>query len=176
MEGLRSDADLNHLRVRIGGLEATPLYLGPPEPDGLQQFNVALPPGINSGIQPLEILWQHQPLCPPAKLRVVPPGPCVPRMVSISDGIDLLSGIRIVSGIVKVTIEEARKPEEFHATLDGHAVTGCEIFCTDPLPPRHEINFRLPQATPPGLHRLEMFLGRRRLATVPLEVAPTIGT
>jgi SAM-dependent methyltransferase len=176
MEGLRSDADLNSLRVRIGGFEGTPLYLGPPESDGLQQFNVALPPGIASGIQPLEILWMGQPLCPPSKLRVVPAGPSVPRMISISDGIDLLSGIRIVSGIVKVTIEETRKPAEFRATVDGQPVTGCEIFCTDPLPPRHEINFRLPQGLTPGLRRLEMFLGHRRLATVPIEVAPIVGT
>jgi SAM-dependent methyltransferase len=176
MEGLRSDADLNHLRVRIGGSYGTPLYLGAPESDGLQQFNVALPAGIASGIQPLEILWMDQPLCPPAKLRVVPPGPCVPRMISISDGIDLLSGIRIVSGIVKVTIEEVRKPEEFRATVDAQPVTGYEIFCTDPLPPRHEINFPLPQGLAPGLRRLELFLGHRRLATVPVEVVPRVGT
>jgi hypothetical protein len=96
--------------------------------------------------------------------------------VAVSDGIDLLSGIRIVSGVVKVTIEEARRPEEFRALVDGQPVTGFEIFCTDPLPPRHEINFSLPPGIPAGLRRLEMCLGYRRLATVPIEVATTVET
>ena len=46
-------------------------------------------------------------MCEPASLRVIPPGPLVPHVMSVTDGINMLSGSRISSGSVKVTIEEA---------------------------------------------------------------------
>jgi len=169
MEGLPQDCDLNHLDITIGGRKAFGFYLGPPERDGLQQLNAALPPGLASGLQPVELTWLGAPLCA-GVLRVVPPGPAVPRIVAVSDGIDLLSGTRIVTGSVKITIEEAGRPEEFRATIGGLPVRDIDIFCTDPLPPRHEINLRLPEGLPPGPQALEMWLGRRRLAPAWLEI------
>ncbi|MBI4873335.1 MAG: class I SAM-dependent methyltransferase [Acidobacteria bacterium] len=172
VEGLPEDCDLNHLEVLIGGRKGFGSYLGPAESDGLQQFNVALPEGLASGLQPLELAWLGAPLCAPRALRVTPPPPAVPRVVAVSDGIDLLSGTRIVSGIVKVTLEEAARPEEFGATVAGMPVRVIDIFCTDPLPPRHEINFRLPEGLPAGGHEIEMRLGRRRFAPCAIEAAP----
>ena len=71
---------------------------------------------------------------------------------------------------VKVTLEEVLAPEEFSATVDGLPVEELDYFCTDPLPPRYEVNFRLPEAIAVGGHALRMRIGRRELAPVGIEV------
>ncbi|HMA06473.1 MAG TPA: hypothetical protein VKP68_01335, partial [Ramlibacter sp.] len=169
LEGLPRDCDLNHLDIAIGGRQAFVSYLGAPESDGLQQLNAALPPGLASGLQPVELTWLGESLWA-GVLRVVPPGPAVPRIVAVSDGVDLLSGTRIVTGLVKITIEEAERPEEFRAAIGGLPVRDIDIFRTDPVPPRHEINIRLPEGLPAGPQALEMWLGPRRFAPVGLEI------
>jgi hypothetical protein len=147
------------------------LYLGHPDSDGMVQLNAELPEGLASGLQPVEVNWLGVPIAGAGTLRVVPPGPAVPRIVAVSDATNLLSGTRIVTGMVKITIEEAARPDEFRASIGGIAVRDIDIFRTDPARPRDEINLRLPEGLPPGAHALEMSLGRRRFAPVGLEIA-----
>ena len=168
---LPPDCDLNGLEIRIGGEPAFATYIGPPEDGGLQQVNALVPPGIASGLQPVEVSWLGRPVCPPARLRVIPAGPSVPRLARTSDGIDLLSGTRIVTGSVKLVIEELERPEEFAATVEGRPVRDIDHFCIDPRVPSYEINFRIPEGLGPGPARLEIRLGRRRLGPVELEIA-----
>ncbi len=170
IEDLPADCDLNDLEALIGGAPGALTYLGPPEVDGLQQLNVQLPPATGSGLQPVQLNWLGKPLAPPASLRVIPPGPLVPRIVSVTDGINLLSGKRIVTRSVKVCVEEAVHPEEFRAAIDGAPVSDPDFFCADPRPPLYEINFKLPDAAGPGPHLLEMRIGWRCFAPVPIEV------
>jgi len=171
LEGLSADCDLNHLEVTIAGRPGELQYLGPPEPDGLQQLNARLPDGLESGLHPVGVSWLGRSLAPPATLRVIPPGPLVPRIVSVTDGIDLLAGARIVSRSVKVGLEEGATPSQLRATVDGVPIEGMDFFCVDPVPPRFEVNFTLPDSIAPGLHRLELSLGARRFAPIVIEVA-----
>ena len=46
-----------------------------------------------------------------------------------------------------------------------------EKRCIDPRPQRYEVTFRLPDDIGPGLHNLNVSIGRRKLADVPIEVA-----
>jgi len=171
LEGLPEDCDLNHLEVTIAGAPGQPEYLGPPQADGLQQLNVRLPASVPSGLQPLEISWLGRAIAPRATVRVIPPGPLVPRIVSVTDGIDLLSGTRIVSRSVKVGLEEVATPSQLRAAVDGAAIEGFEFFCVDPAPPRFEVNFTLPPSIGPGPHELELSLGARRFPPIAIEVA-----
>lgn len=171
LEGLPEDADLNHLEVRLGGCAGELQYLGPPEYDGLQQLNVALPAGLASGLQPVEVSLLGRSLAPPATLRVIPPGPLVPRIGGVTDGVDLLSGTRITSRTIKVDLEEAALPSQLRAAIDGVPVAGIDFFCVDPAPPHFEVNLKLPEAIGPGLHQLELRMGARRFAPIPIEVA-----
>ncbi len=99
---------------------------------------------------PVLPVWLGEPLCPPATLRVVPPGPSVPRVIAVSDAVDLLSGTRIRSGIVKVVLEEVERISAFEAFVDGQPATRIETFCVDPVPLRYEVNFHLPAGLRPG--------------------------
>jgi SAM-dependent methyltransferase len=166
-----ADADLNDLEVTIGELPARLTYIGPPDASGVQQVNAILPELRSTGVLPVEIRWFGRAIAPVAFLRVIPPGPQVPRVMSVTDGINLVAGTRIETGTFKVTLEEVGDASGFAADVDGAMVQGIEAFCTDPLARRFEVNFTLPEGTGPGAHVLGMSLGRRRLAPVAIEVA-----
>ena len=170
LEFLPQDCDLIGLEVLVGGAKSTPCYIGPPEADGLQQLNVLLGEVDRTGVLPLEILWNVLPICETAGVRVIPPGPPVPHVLSVTDGINMMSGLRVTTGCVKVTVEEADHPDRFSAELSGKPVAGIDIFCADPLPPRYEINFDMPEGTQPGANELRMRLGERSLGSVVLDV------
>jgi hypothetical protein len=169
-ENLPADAGLHDLRVTIGDSYGTITYIGPPDSAGLQQVNVVLPELEATGLLPVEIRWLDRVIAPPATLRVIPPGPSVPRIHSVTDGVNLVAGSRIETRSVKLTLEEIARPHEIEAWVSGHPAGDLEFFCTDPRPQRFEVNFRLPEEITPGSHSLEIRIGRRKLAPVKLEV------
>jgi len=169
-ENLPAACDLNSLEAFVDGVAGVACYVGPPV-NGLSQFNVFLPAGVRTGLVPVRVEWQGQRLCPDAIIRVIPAGPGVPRLVSISDGVNLLSTQRIESGTLKATIEEVESIGSFAATVDGFPVREVETFRTDPLASRYEVNFRLPGGLNRGGHVLEVRLGTRTLTRMGIEVA-----
>ena len=171
LENLPADADLLGLRLEIGGGEARLSYLSAPEPDGLVQLNAVLPAGLSTGLQPLRLSLNGA-LLGESVFRIIPAPPAVPRLVEAVDGMDYLSGTRIVSGCVKLFLEELIEPETLVASIDGHLAEDYSIQCTDPMPPRHEINFRLAAGTGIGPKLLRLQVGRRLIGLVPIEVVP----
>jgi SAM-dependent methyltransferase len=171
VERLPAACDLNSLCVTADGLECRLMYIGEPDHEGVSQVNAAVPEGIRTGLVPVEVTWQGAPVCPTAWFRIMPAGPMVPRVVSITDGVNLLSGTRIVTGCVKVTTTDTLHPEQLSATVDGRDVTGLDSFCTDPSAHRYEFNFPLPAGTAPGPHEVLILLGSRALAQLTVEVA-----
>ena len=171
IENLPEMADLLDFEVRVGGARATTFYIGAPERDGLVQVNVRLPWDVETGLQPVTLGWRGESWGKAGVIRIIPPPPMVPRLVALSDGIDLLSGTRVVSRCIKITLEEVLHPEEFGAEIDGRPVNDFDRFCTDPIPPQFEVNFRLPEEVLAGEHQLQIWVGTRDLGTVKLEVA-----
>jgi ubiquinone/menaquinone biosynthesis C-methylase UbiE len=163
IESLPAACDLNSLTVFVDDSPGTVCYIGPRGHNGLSQLNVFLPPGVRTGLLPVRVEWYGQRLCPDHYIRVIPPGPAVPRLTALSDAVNLLSAQRIESGLIKATIEEAENMDSFHATVDSLPVHQVETFRTDPLTQRWEVNFRVPNL-PSGGHVLEVSLGKRMLA------------
>ena len=170
VENLPPDAGLHQLRVQVGDSLGTVTYIGPPMNDGLQQVSVVLPELEATGLLPVELRWQEQPLAPLATLRVIPPGPSVPSIRSVTDGTNLVADKRIETRHVKMVLEEVARPHEIEASIGGYPVGDLEFLCTDPRPQRFEVNFRLPDDIAPGRHELHVNIGRRKLAPVMLEV------
>jgi SAM-dependent methyltransferase len=170
IENLPQLCDLNSLRALVDGVAGVGSYLGPLV-NGLSQLNVVLPEGVRAGMVPIRVEWQGERLCPDAVVRVIPAGPAVPRLVSVSDGVNLLSTQRIESGILKAIIEEVESIDMFSATVDGFPVRDVETFRTDPLASRYEVNFNLPANLSAGEHVLEVRLGARTLTRIGIEVA-----
>lgn len=171
IENLPPQCDLNALAIGADARSCRPSYIGEPAHDGVTQVNAALPPGLRTGLVPIEVFSHGAPLCPPAWMRMIPAGPPVPRVVSISDGVNLLSGSLVSSGIVKAVLVEIERPGDFHATVDGLVAEGVETFCVDPLFQRYEFNFPLPARCGRGWHEVRVRVGKREFAPVTIEVA-----
>ena len=131
----------------------------------------SLPEGIRTGLIPIEENRAGESLCETGWVRVIPAPPNVPRITAISDGVNLLSGTRIVTGTVKITMANTEHPERFVARVDTHGVTDLEDFCTDPAMLRYEFNLRLPKEVAPGPHNLWITMGRREFPPIGIEVA-----
>jgi SAM-dependent methyltransferase len=169
VEGLPHACDLTSLEVFIDGVRGAGCYLGP-EANGLSQVNVYIPEGIRTGLLPVRLEWHGRRLCPDATLRVIPPGPSVPRLVSVSDGVNLLSYQRVDCGWMKASIEDVQPGEEFAVNIDSKPVRKVEVFQTDPRARRYEVNFELPPEISPGGHVLELRIGNRLLTRMGIEV------
>jgi hypothetical protein len=170
VENLPPEAGLHQLRVQVGDSLGTVTYIGPPMNDGLQQVSVVLPELEATGLLPVELRWLDKPMAPLTTLRVIPPGPSVPVIYSVTDGMNLVADKRIETRHVKMVLEEVARPHEIEAFVDGIPVGDREFLCTDPKPQRFEVNFRLPEEIAPGRHELQVQIGRRKLAPVTLEV------
>jgi ubiquinone/menaquinone biosynthesis C-methylase UbiE len=170
MENLPADASLQHLRVWIGDSLGTVLYIGAPDSAGLQQITVNLPELESTGLLPVEVRWMETPIAAPTTLRIIPRGPLVPAIRTITDGVNLVAGNRIETRLGKVVLEEIARPEEIGATIDGLPVWNLEYFCTEPKPQVYEVNFRVPDDLGPGYYPLQVSIGRRKLAAVTVQV------
>ena len=169
VENLPAACDLNSLEALIDGACCTPCYVGP-SVNGLSQLNVFLPESVRTGLVPVTVKWRSQQLCPEATIRVIPAGPSVPRLVALSDGVNLLSPQRIESGTLKATIEEVTSIDSFRATISGIPVCNVETFRTDPLCSRYEVNFELPNGILPGGQVLDIWLGTRLLTHIGIDI------
>jgi SAM-dependent methyltransferase len=171
VEGLPDECGLHQLEITADTKHCRLTYIGEPEKDGVTQVNVALPAGIRTGMVPVEMRWIGQLLCEPSWVRIMPPGPSVPRIATITDGINLCSGSRIVTRTLKVTMLEVADASQFRATINGLPALEIDSFCADPLTQRYEFNFKLPESVRAGAHDVIVELGRRKFAPLPIEVA-----
>lgn len=170
IENLPADCDLNSLMIFVDNAPGTICYIGPRSHNSLSQVNVFLPKHVRTGLLPVRVEWHGRRLCADHYVRVIPPGPAVPRLTALSDAVNLLSAQRIESGLIKATIEEAESMDSFRATVDSVSVSGIETFRTDPLTQCWEVNFRVPPL-PAGGHVLEVSLGKRLLARMGIILA-----
>ncbi len=170
VENLPETCDLNTLTALVDGKPGRICYVGPCGSNGFSQVNIFLPPGVRTGMVPLQFELHGESLCPAKSVRVIQPGPAVPRLTAISDAINLMSPQRIESGLIKISIEEVDDIAGFQATVDGVTADHVETFRADPLTERWEINFGIPKGTAPGGHVLEIRLGERLLTRMGIEV------
>lgn len=172
VRGLASAVDLNAIHVRVDGTPVRACYVGEPDAGQLRQVNVFLPPGLRTGTIAVELLVDGAPAAPATTMRVGPSPPLVPRLVRLSDGIDLLHHGRVKRDTLKLQIEElrarsvadARERGEF--SFNGHPMPVDDVLCIDPRLRLFEFNVRLPDDTAAGPGVLEFRLGRQALPPV----------
>lgn len=162
VENLPVDAGLNYLRVTIGNSRGTVTSIGAVIRNRWQRIRVDLPQLEATGLLPVQLFWLSRPLSQPATLRVIPPGPSIPRIVAAPR--------RVENRRVTLTLEEVARPFDIEVWMGGRPVEDVEKICTDPRPQRYQVNFRLPEDIGPGLHHVKLNIGRRKLPPVPVEV------
>ena len=92
----------------------------------------------------------------------------MPRIISVTDGVNLVLKNASNTGLVKVHIEEVMSPDSVRVTIDDQPVAQLGIFRIDPRPPRHLLDIELPKGLAPGPHRLQIHIGPRRVLTAPV--------
>ena len=138
----------------------------------LFQLNARLPIGLPTGLLPVTLALEGKPISQPFWFRVVPPPPPVPRLISLTDGINLLSESRITSGSIKIMLEEIGDPATVHFSLDHLPTPPLDFLCIDPVPPRHEFNVLIPAGYPAGRTEVRIHAGARTLGPIPVDVEP----
>ena len=162
IEGLPADCELNGIEAWLSGREAVPFYVGSSVYDGVRpQLSVAMPPDTPSGLHEILIHWKGARLLR-ATVRILPPPPPLPRVISVTDAVNIASDGPVTCGVVKVVTEEMADPALFSATVSGCSMEKPRCFLTDPVPPRWEFDLTLPERIAPGAHTLEIRYGRRR--------------
>lgn len=167
-EGLPSDCDLNHLAMTADGRPCRLSYIG--EPEAVTQVNAALPEGLRTGLVPIQLAWLGRPLGAPGWMRITPPGPSVPRIDALTDGVNLLSDNRITSGTAKVTMVEVAHPGDVRVAVDGRPAHVSDSFCVDPVAQRYEFNVDLPSGIGRGPHEIRIAIGKRAFPPMAIEV------
>ena len=170
VEHLPSHCDLNNLEVWVDGAAGEGIYIGPADSAGIQQVNAWLPDNVRTGLVPVELRSNRQLLCPPSIARIIPSGPLVPRIVSITDGVNLVLHHATNTGLLKIQLEEVVSPDSVAATLDDQPVEHLEILRTDPRPPRYEVNVGLPKGISGGTHKLQIRVAPHRSLTAKIVV------
>jgi SAM-dependent methyltransferase len=160
---LPAGCDLNSLDVLVDGEPGVLIYIGPADSEDLQQVNAWLPEGVRTGLVPVELVASGRTICPPGAARIIPSGPLVPRIVSVTDGVNLVLENASNTGLLKIQMEEVRSPDSIRAMVDDKPVERIDVLRTDPRPPRHEVNLTLPKGLARGAHTLEIRIGQRRL-------------
>jgi len=172
VENLPAEADLSMLSVRIGGVEAQLIYLTHPQPDLPRQLNLLVPPGMSTGFHRVDVRWQGELLPQPVWVRLIAPGPPIPKVLSVSDGVELLSETRILTGVVKLAVEEVDPPERISVTIAGQAVAEPDFFCTDPRLPCWDINCPVPVTVAAGPASIVVRAGSRIIGAANVEIVP----
>jgi hypothetical protein len=165
-ERLLADAGLHHLRVTVGSSFGTVTYVGPAgHPgygSGYQQIRADLPDLEATGLLPVQLYWLDAPISAPMAFRVIPPGPSVPRLVSLSK--------RVTAHRLTLTAEEIVRPDEMEVLIGGLPAQELNYVCTDRRARRFEIAIEMPAGITPGKHALELRIGRRKVPAVEIEV------
>ena len=171
IDGFPENGDLAHFPVLFNDRTQLGCYLSPLSASGGCQLNARLPENIGPGNVSVQLLYDGQPIGDPHTIEVVPAPPFNPRVVSVTDGINLTAHFRSEMGGVKVTIEEIARPEEVSFTVRGRTVEYLQFERKDPITSTYEFAFHLWHKTPPGTHPLVIHISGRELEPIPLEVA-----
>jgi len=175
VENLSPDSDLNNLEVEIAGRRCAPCYLGLGR-KGRDQVNVYLPAEAPTGMLRVRLWMLGEPISPFALMRVIPPPPPAPRLLSVTDGVNLLSTTRIETRSLKLNLEEvgettaAALPAALRVSIDGQALEDLEAFRIDPLAQRYAVNVKIPPEIPEGPHELDVALGRRSFGPLAIQI------
>ena len=170
LEGMPDSSDLAGLAVGFDGVLQRGCYISPIGENGGCQFDVVLPSGIRAGSVSVT-LHNHEGklLAGRALIEVTPGPPWEPKVLLVTDSVNIASKYRIEIG-VKVTIEDIEHPGEVSFRVDGHPVGWMRIEFKDPIAFTYEFSFYLPVIVKDGERRLDISVSGRALPPVSLQV------
>ncbi|MBZ5581693.1 MAG: class I SAM-dependent methyltransferase [Acidobacteriia bacterium] len=172
IDGLPAGAHLGNLEVSFGGARTRGCYLSPVSVTGACQMNVRLPGNTPPGAVAVQLCDEGIAAVPaPCSIEVLPPPPRDPKVLSVSDGVNIASCFRIEMGGAKVTIEDVERPEEVSFTVAGRPAEFLQFERKDPVASIYEFAFHLSHKTRLGIQPLVVEVSGRRLPPLQVEIA-----
>jgi SAM-dependent methyltransferase len=171
IDGFPENGDLAQFAVSFDQQPQLGCYLSPVSASGGCQLNAFLPQGLKHGRVAVGLLYDDRPVGNPHTIEVIPAQPPNPRVVLVTDGINLTTRFRSETGGVKVIMEELDRPEEVSFRVAGHPAKDLQFECQDPITSTYEFSFHLAPRIGPGIHPLLVNLSGRDLEPIALEVA-----
>jgi hypothetical protein len=108
-------------------------------------------------------------------IEVVRAPPLIPRIVSVSDGINVASKGRVETGGIKVMVENVAHPEEVSFTVAGFPAEFLQFECKEPITKTYEFAFQLSHKVRRGNRLLKALAGEHQLPPESVEVAGVAG-
>ena len=109
-------------------------------------------------------------LAGPVPIDVTAAPSWAPKVLSVTDGINILAKSRVESG-VKVTLQDIERPEEVSFLIDRRAAEYLQFECKDPITFTYEFAFHPSPQVKNGEQQLDISVSGRALPPIPLEVA-----
>lgn len=169
VDGLPSNCHLGNLEIAFGELRERGCYLSPIDETGACQLNAQLPRGIPLGDVPVTLLAGDRAIPEPKMIEVVPAA-LEPKVVAVTDAINIGSKFRIETGGLKVTLEGIETPSEVSFEIKGQPAEIVQIECKDPLLLKYEYSFYLPNRRLKGRVPVSIRVGGTDVAPVTVEI------
>jgi SAM-dependent methyltransferase len=170
IDGMPESASLADCTIVFGKHEQTGCYLSPISDVGGCQLNARLPFEITPGEYEVRLKVGGESVASVHRITVVAPLAMTPRVVLVTDGINLTSRNLVESGGAKVFIANVARPAEVALTIAGKSPQYLNRRCEDPITSTWEFSFHLASKTPPGRHMLKVWADGCELPPIELEV------
>lgn len=174
IEGMPEASDLAVLAAGFDGVLQQGCYISPIGENGGCQLDAVLPRGIRTGSVRITLHdYKGTFIAGPLPIEVTPGPPWEPKILSVSDGVNILAKFRIEQGGLKVTIEDLEHPQEVSFLVDGRPVEHLQYVCNDPITFTYEFAFHPSAKVKNGDRRLDISISGRVLSSLIIHVART---
>jgi len=170
IDGFPEDASLADFPVYFGDRLLNPCYISPVSESGGCQLNARLPEGTQPGSLPVRLSYRGDPLADSFDIEVVPAAPRDPKVLLVTDRLDLLARNRIENDGIKVTIEDVENAEDVSFDVGGRRAQSVLAYCTDPITSTYVFSFPVPRGTKKGPNSLRVRVGPRELEAVEIAI------
>ena len=171
IDGLPPSCHLGNLQVKFDGVGVAGCYLSPLNATGACQLDARLPPGLTDGHYEVALACNGLVVGESRPLEVTPAPLRHPRVLSVSDGINIASKNRVETGGMKVTMEDIERPEEVEFRIASRPPEFLQYECKDPITDTYEFAFHLSDKTRRGMQLLRIVVSGQELAAERIEVA-----
>jgi SAM-dependent methyltransferase len=169
LERMPECAHIGNIRADFSGASGLCCYVSPIRA-GRCQINARLPEGVPPGPTPVSVRNEDGVIAGPAVIEVLPAPPRAPRLVAVSDGLDIDLKCRVLMGGMKVTIEDVARPEEVSFIVDGLPVRYEQFERKDLETSTYEFAFLLSPKVRLGKRTLEIQMSGRRFESVEVDI------
>jgi hypothetical protein len=170
IEEMPDDVSLADYAVWFNDYEQLGCYVSPVSDSGGCQLNCRLPNGLTPGEYTVELRMAGQAVPPGHRVSVLAAPPYAPRILTMTDGINLTSRNRVETGGAKVVMEDVADPANVSFTVGGRPAEYLQYECKDPITSTYEFAFHLQHKTPRGHQPLIVRVEGRELAPIDIEV------